>query len=109
MGKRNFIYLSLHCHHQNDSCIKMDSDERHFNVSLIVRDKVTNKTMSTNQNLFEEKGKPKRYRTDVLLLTSLALPLGQSGPRVVTVAAVTLLAIIVAGFIVECCWCCCNQ
>ena len=27
------IYLSLHCHHQNDSCIKMGSDERHFNVS----------------------------------------------------------------------------
>ena len=28
-GEEN-IYLSLHCHHQNDSCIKMDSDERHF-------------------------------------------------------------------------------
>ena len=35
------IYISLHCHHQNDSCIKMGSDESHFNVSLIVRDKVT--------------------------------------------------------------------
>ena len=22
-GKREVIYLSLHCHHQNDSCIKM--------------------------------------------------------------------------------------
>ena len=32
-GKREIIYLSLHCHHQNDSCIKMDSDESHFNVS----------------------------------------------------------------------------
>ena len=29
------------CHHQNDSCIKMGSDESHFNVSLIVRDEVT--------------------------------------------------------------------
>ena len=29
------IYLSLHCHHQNDSCIKMGSDESHFNVSLV--------------------------------------------------------------------------
>ena len=46
--KRESIYLSLHCHHQNDSCIKMGSDESHFNVSLIVRDK-----MSTNHNLFE--------------------------------------------------------
>ena len=27
------IYLSLHCHHQNDSCIKVGSDESHFNVS----------------------------------------------------------------------------
>ena len=39
-GEREIIYLSLHCHHQNDSCIKMGSDESHFNVSLIVRDRV---------------------------------------------------------------------
>ena len=39
------MYLSLHCHHQNDSCIKMDSNESHFNVSLIVRDK-SHKTKS---------------------------------------------------------------
>ena len=32
--KREIIYLSLHCHHQNDSCIKMGSDESHFNVSV---------------------------------------------------------------------------
>ena len=41
------LYLSLHCHHQNDSCIKMDSDERHFNVSLIERDKVTRECPQT--------------------------------------------------------------
>ena len=35
-GKREIIYLSLHRHHQNDSCIKMGSDDSHFNVSLIV-------------------------------------------------------------------------
>ena len=35
------IYPSLHCHHQNDFRIKMGSDESHFYVSLIVRDKVT--------------------------------------------------------------------
>ena len=33
-GEREIIYLSLHCHHQNDSCIKMGSDESHFNVSV---------------------------------------------------------------------------
>ena len=31
-GKMEIIYLLLHCHHQNDSCIKMGSDESHFNV-----------------------------------------------------------------------------
>ena len=34
MGEEGVIYLSLHCHHQNDSCIKMGSDESHFNVSV---------------------------------------------------------------------------
>ena len=32
-GEREIIYLSLHCHHQNDSCIKTGSDESSFNVS----------------------------------------------------------------------------
>ena len=68
-GGRGIIYLSLHCHPQNDSCIKIGSDESHFNVSLIVRDKVTK--LSTNHNLFEEKGEPKRNRAEVLPLTSL--------------------------------------
>ena len=26
-GGGEIIYLSLHCHHQNDFCIKMGSDE----------------------------------------------------------------------------------
>ena len=34
-------------HHKNDSCIKMGSDERHFNVSLIERDKVTRECPQT--------------------------------------------------------------
>ena len=38
MGKREIIYLSLYCHHQNDFCIKTGSDESHFYVLLIVRD-----------------------------------------------------------------------
>ena len=68
-GKGESIYLSLHCHHQNDSCIKMGSDESHFNVSVIVRDKVTRKCPQTTA--FEEKVEPKRIRTEVPLLTSL--------------------------------------
>ena len=35
------LYLALHCHQQNESCIKMGSEESRFNVSLIVADKVT--------------------------------------------------------------------
>ena len=68
-GKREIIYLSLHCHHQNDFCIKMGSDESHFNVSLIVKDKVTRQCPHTTT--FEEKGEPKQIRTEVPLLTSL--------------------------------------
>ena len=57
---REIIYLSLHCHHQNDSCIKMGSDESHFNVSA-GSDGQSHKIVSTNHNLFEEKGEPKQY------------------------------------------------
>ena len=64
------IYLSLHCHHQNDSCIKMGSDESYFNVS-VGSDGQSHRTVSTNHDLFEEKGEPKQYRTEVLPLTSL--------------------------------------
>ena len=67
-GKREIIYLLLHCHHQNDSGIKTGSDESHFNVSLTVRDKVTRQCPQTTT--FEEKGEPKRIRTEVPLLTS---------------------------------------
>ena len=57
------LYLSLHC-------IKMGSDESHFNVSVgsAVH---SHKTVSKNNNLFEEKGEPKRRRTEVLPLTNL--------------------------------------
>ena len=68
-GKREIIYLPLHCHHQNDSCIKMGSDESHFNVSLIVRNKVTRQCPQTTT--FEETGQPKQIRTELPLLTSL--------------------------------------
>ena len=69
VGKREIIYLSLHCHHQNDSCIKMGSEESHFNV--LGSNGQSHRTVSTNHNLFEEKGEPRRYRTEVLLLTTL--------------------------------------
>ena len=54
----------------NDFCIKMGSDESHFNVS-VGSDGQSHKTVSTNHNLFEEKGEPKRYRTEVTELAPL--------------------------------------
>ena len=48
----------------------MGSDESHFNVP-VGSDGQNHKTVSTNHNLSEEKGEPKRYRTEVLPLTSL--------------------------------------
>ena len=41
-----------------------------FNIS-VGSDGQSHKTVSTNHDLFEEKGEPKRYRTEVLPLTSL--------------------------------------
>ena len=49
--------------------IKIGSDESHFNVLLIVKDKVTRQCPQTTAS--EEKGQPKRIRTEVPLLTSL--------------------------------------
>ena len=63
VGYGSIIYM------QNDSCIEMGSDESHFNVSLIERDKVTRQCPETIT--FQEKGEAKRIRTEVLLLTSL--------------------------------------
>ena len=64
---------------QNDSCIKMGSDESHFNV-LVGNGGQSHKTVSTNHNLFGEKGEPKRYRTvGPSAYQPNALPLGQTG------------------------------
>ena len=62
----------------------MGSNESHFNVS-VGSDGQSRKAVSTNHDLFEEKGEPKRYRTEVLPLTNrTALPLGQTGsPKLV--------------------------
>ena len=46
-GDGGRLHLMLRCHHQNDSCVKMGSDECHYNVSV---------TMSIDHT-FEERGK----------------------------------------------------
>ena len=53
-GWGEIIYLSLHCHHQNDLCIKVGSDESHFNVS-VGSDGQSHKTVSTDHNFCRER------------------------------------------------------
>ena len=67
-GGRGRVYTYRYTVTTRMTCIKMGSDESHFKVSLIVRDKVTRPSLQTT---FEQKGEPKRYRTEVLPLTSL--------------------------------------
>ena len=68
-GKREIIYLLLHCHHQNDSCINRGSDESHFYVSLIVRDKVVDSVF--RPQLLKRKESRSGFETNVPRLTSL--------------------------------------
>ena len=63
------VPLAIHCHHQDDPCIKMDSDESHFNVSYC--EGRSHRTVSTDHDLSEEKGEPKPDRAEAFLLTSL--------------------------------------
>ena len=62
--KREIIYPSLHCHRQNDSRIKMGSGESHFNVSLIVRDKVTTQCPQMDRKRKENRSgiEPRSFR-----------------------------------------------
>ena len=55
----------------------MGSDESHFNVSLIVSDKVTRECPQTT--FFEEKGEPKGFEPRSSAYQPNALPLGQTG------------------------------
>ena len=43
----------------NDSCIKKGSAESHFNILLLVRNKVTRQAQGSQITIFEEKGEQK--------------------------------------------------
>ena len=74
VGGGGIIYLLLHCHHQNDSCIKMGSDESHFNVSLIVTDKATRQCPQTTTFLKRKESRsciePRSFRLPAYRLTA---------------------------------------
>ena len=69
-GGRGRVYTYRYTVTTRMTCIKMGSDESYFNVSLIVRDKLT-RPCPQKTTTDEEKGEPKLYRTEVLPLTSL--------------------------------------
>ena len=69
-GEGDYIPIATDTVTTRMTCIKMGSDESHFNVS-VGSDGQSHKAVYTNHNLSEEKGEPKRYRTEVLPLTSL--------------------------------------
>ena len=77
--KTLLIYLSLHCYHQNDSCIKMDSDESHFNQ--LIKRKGQSHSWDSDEwqtTTFEEKGEPKvDSNRGPSAYQPNALPLGQ--------------------------------
>ena len=58
--------------HYFHSCANKETTD-HYSQSRCAN-KNHNETVSTNHNLFEEKGEPKRYRTKVLPLTNRANP-----------------------------------
>ena len=80
MGKREIIHLSLRCHHQNDSCIKMGSDESHLNVSLIVTDKVTRQWPQTTTFSRKRRAEAESSRGPSACQPN-SLPLGQTRSR----------------------------
>ena len=79
-GKREIIYLLLHCHHQNDSCIKMGSDESHFNIS-VGTDGESHKTVHKPQPFWRERRAKAVSNLGPSAYQPNALPLGQSGPE----------------------------
>ena len=76
---KEIIYLLLLCHHQNDSCIETGSDESHFNVSLIVRDKVTRQCPW--QTTFPKR-RDSRSGIEPRPVCIPTVPLGQTGSQI---------------------------
>ena len=82
VGEREIIYLSLHCYHKNDSCIKMGSDESHFNVS-VGSDGQSHKTVSTikPQPFRRERRAEAVSNRGPSACQPKALPLGHTAPE----------------------------
>ena len=81
--KRIFIHLSLHWHHQNDTCIKMGQRWQPFKCFINCEGQ-NHKTVSVDHNFWRERRAeadsnrgPSAYQPNVL-----SLPLGQTGSTI---------------------------
>ena len=61
-GWRGRLYLSPHSHHQNDSCIKVGSDESLF-LCLIYCEGHSHKTVSTDHSFWRERSEGYSHET----------------------------------------------
>ena len=80
-GESEIIYLSLRYHHQNDLCIKLGSDESHFNVSYLKKIRDSHKTVSTDHNFWRERRTEAEWNWSPSAYLPNALPLGQTSSR----------------------------
>ena len=78
MGGRGRVYTYRYTVTTRMTCIKMCSDESHFNVSLIVRDKVTRQCPQTTIFLIERRAEAVSSQ-GLSAYQPTALPLGQTG------------------------------
>ena len=81
-GGEEIIYLSLHCHHRNDSSIKTGSDESHCNISYNCVGKI-HKSVHRPQLL---KKKESRSGFEPRPLRLPGLPLGRTGSTIIKLA-----------------------
>ena len=78
VGERGRLYLTQQCHRQNDSCIKMSSDESYFNISLT--EGQSHKTESTDHNFCRERTAEAESNRGSQRFTSLIMPYRWTNP-----------------------------
>ena len=91
MGGGEIIYLSLHCHHQNDSCIEMGSDESNFNVSVGSDGKSHKDSVHKPQPFRREMRAEAVSNRGPSAYQPNALPLGQAGSVTAEKALTTII------------------
>ena len=93
------LFLTLHFHHQTDSCIQMGSDESHFNASLTSCEGQSHKTVSTDHNFSRERRAEAESNRGPSAYQPNAVPLGHTGPRSLYTAQWSRCAVYAVGVV----------